>query len=484
VTSGTGASGATTEAVNSRALEGVRVLELSIAVAAPSCGRALAYHGAEVLKVESPTAPDVVRLFGSAWARTAELAHVFGDTGPYVTEMSTGKRSVGLDLKKPEALDAALRLVANCDVFLTNYSSPAVAGLGLGYEAVRAVKEDIVYVAMPGFGSDPDWPYYSYVGWGPNQAPLVGLDALTGYPDQEPAGIATIAPPDYVAGLHAALAVLSGLEHRDRTGEGVFVDIAQFETTVSLLGPLLFDHALSGHTAERAGNRVPWAAPQGVYPTYGNDQHVAITVDDEEAWALGAVAGSPDWARDPRFADAEGRWSHHDEIDAHLAGWAARHTAEELATWLQDAGVAAYPVHDNAGVAADPQVRSRRWFHVRPSTRFPAGDLFSGYPTQLSATPGSIDVGGPAFAEHTREALTELAGLGSEEVDALVAAAAAFEPVDPGLALHRPYERFLDAFGFTQPQHVASEGDQNVSSAGDQNVSSAGDQNVSSEGDR
>jgi benzylsuccinate CoA-transferase BbsF subunit len=237
-------------------LDGLRVVELSIAIAAPSCCRALAFHGAEVVKVESRTNPDVARLFGSAWA-AGIAAGPYMDTSPYVAEMSANKRSVGLELKRPEAREALLALIATADVFVTNYSTPAVRGLGLGPDDLLARNPGLVYVALPGFGSDPRQPYYEFLAWGPNQAPLVGLDELTGYPDQVPAGIATIAPPDYFAGLHALAAVLTALEHRDDTGEGTVVDIAQFETTVSSLGPFLLDHVLSGPSrrGRAAGSR-------------------------------------------------------------------------------------------------------------------------------------------------------------------------------------------------------------------------------------
>ncbi len=294
-------------------LDDVSVVELSIAIAAPSCGRALAFHGADVIKLESRTNPDVARLFGSAWAGDVDRA-VYMDTSPYVAEMSANKRSVGLELKRAAGRDAALALLAHSDVFITNYSTPAVRALGFSYDDVVAVNPGIVYVALPGFGSDPDQPYYEFLAWGPNQAPLTGLDALTGYPDQEPAGIATIAPPDYFAGLHALTAVLTGLEHRDRTGEGSFIDIAQFETTVSCLGPFLLDHALSGRTPERSGSRVPWLAPQGCYECLGDDAWVAITVADDHEWSnLATVLGEA--VDDGRFATLAGRLANHDELD-------------------------------------------------------------------------------------------------------------------------------------------------------------------------
>ena len=134
-------------------LDDVSVVELAIASAAPSCARALAFHGADVVKIESRTNPDVMRLFGAVWAREMDPA-LYMDSSPYLGEMCANKRSVGLDLKQPDGRDAALALLATADVFITNYSTPAMRTLGFGYEDVAAVNPTIIYVAMPGFGSD------------------------------------------------------------------------------------------------------------------------------------------------------------------------------------------------------------------------------------------------------------------------------------------------------------------------------------------
>jgi len=426
-------------------LDDVSVVELSIAIAAPSCARALAFHGADVVKLESRTNPDVARLFGSAWAGDIDRA-VYMDTSPYVAEMSANKRSVGLELKQADARQAALALLAHSDVFITNYSTPAVRALGLGYDDVVAVNPAIVYVALPGFGSDPTQPYYEFLAWGPNQAPLTGLDALTGYPDQEPAGIATIAPPDYFAGLHALAAVLTGLEHRDRTGEGSFIDIAQFETTVSALGPFLLDHALTGRTPQRSGSRVAWLAPQGCYECLGDDAWVAITVANDDEWsAFALVIGVP--VDDDRFGTLAARLANHDELDELISAWTVTRTAAEVASHLQDAGVAAYDVLDHIGVLHDPQVRDRHWFQRVASMRFPDGDAFSGHPIRLTETPGHWWRAGPSMGEDTVEMLTKRAGLSSDDVDDLLTSGAAFTAAAPEQTLRRPYIDYAEILG-------------------------------------
>lgn len=431
-------------------LDGLTVVELSIAIAAPSCGRMLAFHGADVVKLEARSNPDVVRLFGSAWA-AGMAPGPYMDTSPYLGEMCANKRSVGLELKHPDARRAALALVATADVFITNYSTPAVRALGLGPDDLRGVNADLVYVAMPGFGSDPDQPYYEFLAWGPNQAPLVGLDELTGYPDQVPSGIATIAPPDYFAGLHALAAVLTALEHRDQTGEGTFVDIAQFETTVSSLGPFLLDHVLTGAVPTRSGNRLTWLAPQGCYPCVGDDAWVAVTVHDDERWAamadlLGGAAG------DQRFATLAGRLHHHDELDELIGAWTSGQSATEAATALQAVGVAACEVADNTAVLADDHVRDRQWFQMLPSSRFPDGDVFSGHPIRLGEHAGRWWRAGPSMAEDTRQVLVEWTGMTADEVEALIASGAAFTEDEGTTTLRRPYVDEAAALGLVAPE--------------------------------
>ena len=426
-----------------KVLEGVRVFELGIAIASPYCGRTLSFHGADVFKIESPTNPEIVRLIGSSWLRdNEEQAAALPDSSPYLSELNSDKRSVALDLKQKAALDAAKRLILCCDVFLANYGDRALVDLGLDFESVRAIKPDIVYVQLPGFGTDPSSPYYPYVAWGPNQAPLVGIDDLTGHAGYEPAGIATVAPPDYLSALHATFAVLAGLEERDRTGEGVHVDIPQFESTVALLGPFAMDLALTGRSQSRIGNRSLWFAPEGVYPSQGNERWIAISVDSEDAWqALRPLAGD-ELVDDDRFADNELRMQNTDALDAAMALWTARYVNDELAARLQAVGVTAHIVSTNEDLIGDAQVQSRGWYAVNKGPRF-TREVYATVPTRLSVTPGSTERGGPSTGEHTMEVLTEVAGLTREEVQSLIDEEAAFTMIEPDLVIDRPHEEWL-----------------------------------------
>lgn len=416
-----------------RPLEGLRVCELSIAIAAPTCGKYLAYFGADVVKVESQRNPDVIRLLAR-------------DTGAAIAEFNAGKRSVGLDLKRPAGAEAMRRLLAASDVFLTNYTAPALRRLGLTYDDVSAVRSDIVYAALPGFGSDTSTPYYDYVAWGPNQAPLVGLDSLTGMPGHDPAGIATISYPDYSSGVHATIAVLAELRRRRASGQGSCIDLSQMEATVSLLGPLVIAQQRTGVTPGASGNRQVDGTVQGVYPCAGDDRWVAITVADDHDWqAVARVAAHPEWAADPRFATATARAANHDVADELISGWTARHTMAEVAEWLQRAGVAAVPVADNETLTLDPQLATRQFWAVAEHERL-GPDLFTGVPIRLSATPGQFLSAGPAFAAHTVEVLLECCGYDRAAVDALVADGDAWlSSVDPSEPTDRPWRSWIGA---------------------------------------
>ncbi len=419
------------------------MFEFGIAIASPFVGRNLAAHGADVFKIESPTSPDIVRLIGSAWLRdNAALAAAAPDSSPYISEMNADKRSVAIDVKQQRGIEAARRLLAECDVFIANFGARVLADLGLDYESVRAIKPDIVYVQLPGFGADPTTPYYSYVAWGPNQAPLVGIDDLTGHADREPAGVATIAPPDYFAALHGTFCVLAGLEHRDRTGEGVHVDISQFEATIALLGPFAMDYALTGRGQSRIGNRSLWYAPEGVYPCRSTERWIALSCENDQQWAALDHLASQGWGTDERFASNDARMTNVDALDEALARWTSGFDNDDLAHRLQAAGIPAHIVSTNEDLIADSQLRERGSYVVRPNSRFKR-ELFTANVHRLTEPPPTNDRGAPSSGEHTVEVLTEVAGMAADEVEALIDDRVAFIMTAPELTVERPYEAWL-----------------------------------------
>ena len=428
-----------------RPLAGVRVFELSIAIAGPTCGRYLAHFGADVIKVESPTSPDTIRSFGPFWlGQETHGRQVWVEALSLFNEFSAGKRSVGLNLKHPQGMAAARRLLEHCDVFLTNYSAPAVAGLGLDAQSMLAWKPDLIHAALPGFGSTLGLPYTDFIAWGPNQAPLVGFDDLTGWPDRPPCGIGNISYPDYASGVHAVVALLAALEYRDRHGTGQAIDLSQFEATVALLGPHVttIQQAPPPPAPTRQGNRVPWAAPQGVYPCRGTEHWLALSVHDDIQWNALCHLAQQDWQHDPRFSSHDQRRAHHDELDALLSAWTMTHGQHELAQWLQEAGVPAAAVCQTLDLTQDKHVEERGFYVVGPSGRF-ACDLATGNPIRLSATPGGVSRLGPAMGEHTDAVLTELCGYTTAEVDTMVAGQAVFRMEKPDVKLTRPYLQWV-----------------------------------------
>jgi benzylsuccinate CoA-transferase BbsF subunit len=425
--------------IERHALDGVRVLECGVAIAGPLAGRYLAHLGADVIRVESRSRSAAMGSRSPAWA-----PHDVGLAGADMlagnNTFNAQKRGVGLELKSPEGRALLDRLIAESDVFLTNFSVPAIESLTIDYEHVRGVNPDIVYVSMPGYGSRPG-PYRDYKSWGPNLSSFSGLDHLTGDPDRDPA-MTPVPLPDYIAGYHAVVAILSALLHRRRGGPGQWIDISQFESAVACLGPYVGQVALGGEEPARSGNRGPSAAPRGVFPTRDDDRWVAISVRSDAEWrALADAVDQPAWVADPRLANPEGRRAQEEELEAALAAWCSTQTAEEVAFVLQAAGVAAAPVQNHLDHLTDPQLWARGYWRLVDHPWLDA-DLIDGFPIHLAGTPARVDRAAPALGEHNAAILEGIVGLSPAEVASLVEQGAVSPPADPppaGTPLERPY---------------------------------------------
>ncbi|MDA0352689.1 MAG: CoA transferase [Chloroflexi bacterium] len=407
----------TTSAGGSRKpLAGMRVLELSTAVAGPVAGCVLADMGAEVIKIEAPS------------ARTAAQSKVpppldgvpdrpYNRT-PFFNELHRGKRHASIDLASPEGRELFLKAVATADVVLENFSPRVLGNLGIDFDDLRAVKPDIILTSMPAFGKSG--PYMLRGSYGPGIDAMSGMSHLTGYPDRGPGKPAQFYL-DQNAGLTAALTTMAALRHRNRTGEGQYIELSMLEGELQLVAPALLDVTMNGRVPSRIGNRHAWHAPQGVYRCAGDDEWLALGIATDEQWrALASAIGRPELAEDARFTSEAGRHECEDELDAAIEAWTASRNHLDAMRELQAAGVPAGAVLDVAEVHGDAQFAHREtlaWVDHPEIGRFPHTR------TAWRSRLGHHGVSGPAPAFGDGNALLlEIAGLGAGARERLVAA--------------------------------------------------------------
>jgi crotonobetainyl-CoA:carnitine CoA-transferase CaiB-like acyl-CoA transferase len=425
------------------ALQGVRVLDFCRLGFGSQATLVLGCLGAEVIRVESTTRPDPIRVmppfvpdpgevgegFGGATLANAQRASSPNRGGIFYKYNTGGKRSIAVDARHPDGLGVLRRLVAVSDVVTESFAPGTMARWGLDYHALRQLRPDVIYVSMCGYGhTGPD---SHYVTMGPTAQALTGLTHLVGLPGREPAGW-SFSYLDHVGGYLGAVAALMALAHRRRTGEGQHVDVSQLEPATALAGALLLDRAVNGRSARRSdfppGNR-RGGAPQGAYRAAGDDRWVVISCTTEAHWvAFVAAAGQPSWAGDGRFASLAGRIRHADDLDRHVEAWTRDRDRYEVMHVLQRAGVPAGAVQDAADrLERDEQLAARGHFTALANAE--VGELaLEGLPFTMSATPphagGAIRRGPPLLDEDADFVLRDVLGLEDDEVARLRAAGA------------------------------------------------------------
>ena len=390
------------------ALKGIRVLDFTWIHAGPSATRILSDQGAEVIKVESNNALSVVGGPASATARGLGQRH----------NWNAGKLSISLNMKTPQGIDIAKRLVGVSDVVAENFSGRVMPSWGLDYDSIRPINPGVIMLSMSGLGRTGPWK--DRVSYGQTLQAWSGFTELTGFPDADPSGPAS-AYSDAVGGMAGAQAVLLALIHRSKTGRGQWLDVSQFESLSSLLETLVLDMSVNGSAAvsTRTGNRLPHGggAPHGAYRCQGDDRWVAISVFTDEEWrAFVEVLGNPQWAADPRFASSDARERNADALDAGVETWTVERTEEEAMTLLQAAGIAAGVVQSGEDLSRDPQLKEREFFRRVPDHQGEVRIIESA-PYKLSRTPGSVTRGAPAFAADMTYVLRELLGMSDDEVE-------------------------------------------------------------------
>lgn len=317
---------------------GLRILDMTTFWAGPCCTHFMAMLGAEVIHVESARRPDGTRLIAGIPVSEDQ----WWEKSPIFAALNTNKKGLTLDLQSPRGCELLRRLIATCDVVVENFTPRVLDQIGLDFEAVQAIRPDVVMLRMPGFGLDGPWrdnPAFAYA-----IESASGLSWLTGYPDRPPFEPYSLGDPN--AGVHALNGLLLALEHRRRTGQGVFVEAAMVDAALSISAEQVIEYSAYGALLDRAGNRGPTAAPQNLYRAADIDEFgrpdtwVAVAVANDDQWrCLCDALGSPSWAVDPRLSTAAGRRAHEDLIDEQLAAYCRDRTVDTIVRTFWDAGV-------------------------------------------------------------------------------------------------------------------------------------------------
>jgi formyl-CoA transferase len=394
-----------TDALSAGALAGVRVLELGHVIAGPFCGQVLGDLGADVVKVEAPGAGDVLRQWG--WG---------GADGDSLWWRVTGrnKRSVTVDLRRPEGQELVRRLAREVDIVVENFRPGTLERWHLGYEELSAANPELILVRISGFGQDG--PYATRAGYAAIGEAMGGLRALTGYPDRPPVRVG-ISLGDSLAGLMGALGAVAALYARGRTGRGQVVDASIYESVLAITEALVPEWQVARRRRRRSGPTLPGVAPSNVYPTW--DGQVLIAANQDSVFGrLAAAMGQPELTSDPRFASHQARGQHMAELDERIADWTTTRPARQVLDRLHEAGVPAGLVYEPEDMLADPHFRARRSLVEVPDPDHGHVTMPAVAP-RLSGTPGGIRWAGPALGQHTAEVLRELAGLDDAALDEL-----------------------------------------------------------------
>ncbi len=396
-------------------LNGIRVLDLTMAWAGPYATRLLADMGAEVIKIEAVDNWDLLRTFTG---QPPDVERVW-DKSPYFNHVNRNKYGCVLDLSHPRGRDLFLRLVAVSDVVIENFRAEVMDNLGLSYETLAEANPHLILVSMPGHGKTG--PERDFIAYGTNVEQLAGLCHLTGYADGPPQKTG-ISYGDPVAGIAAAGAVVLALWHRRRSGRGQYIEVAQRENLINLIGEYVVGCSMSGREPPRRGNRHSSMAPHACYPCSGDDQWLTIACqDDAQFAALCRAMDRPQLAADPRFADVVSRYGNQDALDGIIAAWTRDRTKEDATEALQAAGVPAMPVLSVPEVCVDEHLRARGFFEPVSHSAAGVWDV-EGPHWRLSESPGHVRLPAPAFGEHSDYVFRHLLGLSDDEIAALEAA--------------------------------------------------------------
>ncbi len=393
-------------------LEGIRILDLSRVLAGPSCAQLLGDLGADVIKIERPGVGDETRSWGPPFLAGRDGTET-GESG-YFLCANRNKRSITVDMSRPEGAALIRRLLNHSDVLIENFKVGGLAKYGLAYDQLKAEFPRLIYCSITGFGQDG--PYASRPGYDMMAQGMGGIMSITGEADGPPVKVG-VAINDVMSGMYTAVALLSALRHRDRAGVGQQIDVALLDAQVAWLYNQGLNYLTSGEVPGRLGTAHPNSVPYQGFPT--SDGHFILAANnDGQFQRFCEFAGAPDLPADERFATNPDRVRNRDILVPMIEELTRQHPTAHWIAGLEKIGVPCAPINRIDDVFADPQIRHREMVIAMPHPLADEVKLI-GNPIKMSETPASYRRPPPTIGQHTDEVLEELIDLNAEERDDL-----------------------------------------------------------------
>lgn len=401
------------------ALGGLRVCDLTGQLAGAGATRFLAAFGAEVIRVEDPVREGTWDILRGAPPYRGGARGI--DAGGAFNNHNVEKLGVTIDLRDERGRELFRRLVEVSDVVTENFAAGVMARLGFGYDDLRAIRPDIIYVSNSGFGATG--PHAPFKSWGPIVQAQCGLTSMSGLAGQPPAGIG-YSYMDHQGAYFMAMAILAAVLHRNRTGEGQWIDMACTEAGALLCGPALLDASVNGNEYVVDSNRGdgPLMVPHGIYPAAGDDAWVAVACRHDADWVALRTVVAATWADDPGLGTLVGRAQRREEVDARLGEWTSARSPRAVWGAFRQVGVPAAAVQ-RPSERMDDDDEPRAWGLWPTVTHPKLGEVrVDGIPVHLSETDWTIRRGAPCLGEHNRQVFGELLGLSDDDLAELEAA--------------------------------------------------------------
>ena len=388
-----------------KALDGIRVIDMTHNQAGPACAQILAWLGADVIKLETPGTGDVARA-----QNNDEL---------FFLSFNANKRSLTLNLKSDEGKELFRKLLANSDVFLENFAPGAVARMGFDFEALQKINPRLIYATIKGFGTSG--PYSDFKSFEPVAQAMAGAMSVTGQPDGPPT-YHWPAIGDSGTGMHMVIGILAALNQRNATGKGQEVEVSMQESVLNIMRVSLRDHQRRGSAMPRTGNQLGKNVPGTAYRCApGGPNDYVYVLAQQQMWDdMLRVTGLSEKLGGEKYATPAGRWEHREEVDSAIESWSIQHDKYEVMKILGDAGVPCGATQDTAEVIEDPHLIAR---DMILELDYPKYGTFKtvGCPIKMSDSPTDI-TRPPELSEHSAEVLSEFCGVSSEEYERLKAA--------------------------------------------------------------